>query len=29
MLYSGLAVAVALSLWVVEGLASWRVRGRV
>jgi len=29
MLYSGLAVAAALSLWVVAGLASWRIRGRV
>src|SRR5688572_10573021 len=29
MLYSGLAVAVALSLWVVAGLASWKVRSRV
>ncbi len=28
MLYSGLAVAVALSLWVIEGLATWRVRAR-
>ena len=29
MLYSGLAVAVALSLWVIEGLATWKLRPRV
>lgn len=28
LLYSGLAVALSLSLWVVEGMASWRIRGR-
>jgi hypothetical protein len=28
MLYSGLAVAVALSLWVIEGLATWQIRER-
>lgn len=28
LLYSGLAVALALSLWVTEGMASWRIRGR-
>lgn len=27
LLYSGLAVALALSLWVVEGMSSWRIRG--
>lgn len=29
MLYSAMAVALALSLWSVEGLAGWRVRQRV
>lgn len=29
LLYNGLAVALALSLWVVEGLSSHRIRARV